>query len=203
MRKHIVIARGFSSIFRPMYYPTVGTIILLTFTYMSMFPWAFRLMVLGVVYFFTVLLPVLTTYLYRSLLGWRLQELRERHKRFVPYAIHFLSYLCCMYLLDTMHMPRFITAILFVSLLVQTCCIIINMFWKVSMHSAGSGAVIGGLVAYSTIFGFNPIWWLCGTILLSGCVMTSRMVLLQHSLAQVLVGTMVGVICGFFGIIFI
>ena len=36
-----------------MYYPTVGTIILLTFTYMSMFPWVFRLMVLGVVYFFT------------------------------------------------------------------------------------------------------------------------------------------------------
>jgi membrane-associated phospholipid phosphatase len=77
------------------------------------------------------------------------------------------------------------------------------MFWKVSMHSAGSGAVIGGLVAYSAIFGFNPIWWLCGTILLSGCVMTSRMVLLQHSLTQVLVGTLVGVICGFFGIIFI
>ena len=186
-----------------MYYPTVGTIILLTFTYMSMFPWVFRLMVLGVVYFFTVLLPVLTTYLYRRLLGWRLQELRERHKRFVPYALHFLSYLCCMYLLDSMHMPRFITAILFVSLLVQTCCIVINMFWKVSMHSAGSGAVIGGLVAYATIFGFNPIWWLCGTILLSGCVMTSRMVLLQHSLAQVLVGTMVGVICGFFGILFL
>ena len=203
MRKHIVIAKGFSSIFRPMYYPTVGAIILLTFTYMSMFPWLFRLVVLFIVYFFTVLLPVLMTFLYRKLLGWRLQELRERHKRFVPYTIHFLSYLCCMYLLDSMHMPRFITAILFVSLLVQTCCIIINMFWKVSMHSAGSGAVIGALVAYSGIFGFNHIWWLCGAILLSGCVMTSRMVLLQHSLAQVLVGTTVGVICGFFGIIFV
>ena len=186
-----------------MYYPTVGAIILLTFTYMSMFPWLFRLVVLFIVYFFTVLLPVLMTFLYRKLLGWRLQELRERHKRFVPYTIHFLSYLCCMYLLDSMHMPRFITAILFVSLLVQTCCIIINMFWKVSMHSAGSGAVIGALVAYSGIFGFNPIWWLCGAILVSGCVMTSCMVLLQHSLAQVLVGTMVGVICGFFGIIFV
>ena len=203
MRKHIVIARVFSSIFRPMYYPTVGTIILLTFTYMSMFPWLFRLVVLGIVYIFTVFLPVLITYLYRKLLGWRLEELRERHKRFVPYVIHFLSYLCCMYLLDSLHMPRFVTAILFVSLLVQTCCIIINMFWKVSMHSAGSGAVIGGLVAYSAIFGFNPIWWLCGTILLSGCVMTSRMVLLQHSLAQVLVGTLVGILCGFFGTIFI
>jgi len=186
-----------------MYYPTVGTIILLTFTYMSMFPWVFRLLVLAIVYFFTVFLPVGITYVFRRLQGWRLQELRERHKRFVPYSIHFLCYLCCMYLLDSMHMPRFLTAILFVSWLVQMCCIIINMFWKVSMHSAGSGAVIGALVAYSGIFGFNPVWWLCGTILLSGCVMTSRMVLLQHSLAQVLVGTLVGTLCGFFGTIFI
>ena len=78
MRKHIVIASVFSSLFRPMYYPTVGTIILLTFTYMSLFPWPFRLLVLGLVYFFTVVLPVGLTYIYRRLLGWRLQELRER-----------------------------------------------------------------------------------------------------------------------------
>ena len=186
-----------------MYYPTVGAIILLTFTYMSMFPWLFRLVVLFIVYFFTVLLPVLMTFLYRKLLGWRLQELRERHKRFVPYTIHFLSYLCCMYLLDSMHMPRFITAILFVSLMVQTCCIIINMFWKVSMHSAGSGAVIGGLVAYSTIFGFNPVWWLCLVFILAGILGSSRMILRQHTLAQVVVGFFVGVICSILGLIYL
>ena len=203
MRKHIVIARVFSSLFRPMYYPTVGTIILLTFTYMSMFPWAFRLMVLGVVYFFTVLMPVSAVYLYRKVLGWRLQDLRERHRRFVPYLIHFSCYLSGMYVFSGMHMPHFLTAVLLVSLLVQSCCIVVNMFWKVSMHSAGSGAVIGALVAYSVIFGFNPVWWLCGAILLSGCVMTSRMVLLQHSLAQVLVGTLIGIVCGFAGVVFI
>ena len=189
--------------FRPMYYPTVGTIILLTFTYMSMFPWAFRLMVLAIVYFFTVLLPVTTIFMYRNLAGWKLQDLRERHRRLVPYLIHLSCYVCGMYVFGLMHMPHFLTAIMLVSLLVQTCCIIINMFWKVSMHSAGSGAVIGALVAYSVIFGFNPIWWLCGTILLSGCVMTSRMVLLQHSLAQVLVGTLIGIVCGFAGVVFI
>ena len=203
MRKHIVIASVFSSLFRPMYYPTVGTIILLTFTYMSLFPWPYRLLVLGIVYFFTVFLPVGITFVYRKMLGWRLHELRERHKRIVPYTIHFVCYLCCMYVLNGLHLPRFLMAILVVSLMVQTCCIIVNMFWKVSMHSAGSGAVIGGLVAYSGIFGFNPIWWLCGAILLSGCVMTSRMVLLQHSLAQVLVGTLIGIVCGFVGIIFL
>ena len=203
MRKHIVIASVFSSLFRPMYYPTVGTIILLAFTYMSLFPWHFRLLVLILVYFFTVFLPVGLTFIYRKLLGWKLQDLRERHKRLVPYSIHFFCYLCCMYLFNGLHLPRFLTAILVVSLLVQTCCIIVNLFWKVSMHSAGSGAVIGGLVAYSAIFGFNPVWWLCGAVLLSGCVMTSRMVLLQHSLAQVLVGTLIGILCGFAGIIFL
>lgn len=201
-RKGIIIASIFSSIFRPMYYPTVGTIILLVFTYMGRFPWMFRLLVLGTVYSLTVLLPVLITFLYRKLHGWGVQELRERHKRLVPYVIHFLCYLCCINVMKSMHLPNFMTAILLVSLLVQTCCIIVNLFWKVSMHSAGSGAVIGALVAYAAIFVFNPVWWLCAAILLSGCVMTSRMVLLQHSLAQVLAGTFMGILCGFFGVVF-
>ena len=63
------------------------------------------------------------------------------------------------------------------------------------------GGVIGALVAYSVLFMFNPVWWLCVTVLISGAVGTARMLLRQHSLAQVVAGTLVGVVCGFAGII--
>ena len=78
---------------------------------------------------------------------------------------------------------------------------IVNVWWKISMHSAGAGGVIGALVAYSVLFMFNPVWWLCVTVLISGAVGTARMLLRQHSLAQVVAGTLVGVVCGFAGII--
>jgi membrane-associated phospholipid phosphatase len=51
------------------------------------------------------------------------------------------------------------------------------------------------------IFKFNPVWWLCVAILVAGLVMSSRMFLRQHTLAQVLCGTLVGILCGYFGIV--
>ena len=71
----------------------------------------------------------------------------------------------------------------------------------ISIHSAGAGGIIGALIAYSILFMFNPIWWLCLMIVLSGAVGTSRMILRQHSLMQIVLGTIVGVVCGFGGII--
>ena len=63
------------------------------------------------------------------------------------------------------------------------------------------GIIIGALLAYSHIFSFNPIWWLCISILLSGAVMSSRMMLNKNTLGQVMGGTGIGIICGFVGII--
>jgi membrane-associated phospholipid phosphatase len=70
------------------------------------------------------------------------------------------------------------------------------------MHCAGAGGAIGALVAYSLIFYFNPVGWLCLLILISGLVGSSRMLLRQHDLWQVLAGTLLGVVGGFAGIIF-
>lgn len=201
MSSIVIIARIFSSIFRPMFYPTVGFIILFTLTYLSLLPWGFKLMVLAMVYVFTVCLPAVGIFIYRKLHGWDLHELRQQHKRAVPYGISLLCYNILMYIMTSLHLPHFMVAIIIVSLLIQACCVIINIWYKVSMHSAGSGGVIGALVAYAGLFGFNPVWWLCGAILVSGLVMTSRMVLRQHTLWQVLLGTLVGVVCGVVGVV--
>ena len=201
MKSIIIISRILSTVFRPVYYPTVGIILLFTMTYLSMLPWTVKLWVLAIVYLFTVLMPLLGTYAYRRLRGWRRHELRHQEKRLVPYAIHLFCYLCCMYLLTQLHLPHFVTGIILVSLLIQAACILINLRWKISMHSAGAGGIIGALVGYAMIFKFNPVWWLCVAILVAGLVMSSRMFLRQHTLAQVLCGTLVGIVCGYIGIV--
>ena len=75
---------------------------------------------------------------------------------------------------------------------------IINVWWKISTHTAAIGGVAGGLVVYSIAFSFNPIWWLAFVILLAGMVGTARMILRQHTLAQVVAGFLVGVVCALF-----
>ena len=64
--------------------------------------------------------------------------------------------------------------------------------------TAAIGGVAGGLVVYSIAFSFNPIWWLAFVILLAGMVGTARMILRQHTLAQVVAGFLVGVVCALF-----
>lgn len=199
MRQAIFISRVLSTIFRPSYYPTVGTFILLSFTYLTLFPWVFKLWLIALVYLFTFALPAGGVFLYRRLHGWSALELRKRHKRAMPYIIYICSYLCLMHILSITHMPHFLMAIIGISLLIQCVCVLVNVWWKVSMHSAGTGGVIGAVVAYAYIFSFNPTWWLCAAILVSGCVMTSRLILRQHTLSQVLVGTFIGIACGIVG----
>ena len=65
------------------------------------------------------------------------------------------------------------------------------------------GLVDWGLLSYSLLFYFNPIWWLCGFIILSGIQGTIRISFYQHSLLEVILGFVVGMFCGIIGILFI
>lgn len=197
----LLAARFFSALFRPVYYPLVGFLVLLCFSYMKMLPWQYKLWVLGIVFGSTILLPTILVGLYRRWKGWKRIHLRYQSNRVVPFVIHILCYAFTYYIMRVHHMPRFMLGILIVAILIQTVCLIINVWWKVSVHSAGAGGLIGGVWAYSLLFGFDPIWWLCATILLAGIVQTSRMVLRQHTLSQVLVGTLIGIVCGYVGIL--
>ena len=188
----IVAARLLSAVFRPYYIPIVGFVALFTFTYLSLLPLLYKLTVVAMVYVFTILLPRLCIYVYRKLNGWAPVQLRLRENRAIPYILFILSYVACLHLMFRMHMPRYMCGILVSALLIQMVCVIVNVWWKISMHAIG---------AYSVLFMFNPVWWLCVTVLISGAVGTARMVLRQHSLAQVVAGTLVGVVCGFAGII--
>ena len=60
---------------------------------------------------------------------------------------------------------------------------------------AGAGAIVGGLVAFSALFGYNPVWWLCLTILIAGILGTARIILGHHTLGEVFSGFAVGLGC--------
>ena len=156
--------------------------------------------VLALVYAFTMLLPTLLIHLYRTYQGWSLIELGVKERRMVPYVISILCYFSCYYIMSIFHIPHFMGGILVAALLIQLICAIINVWWKVSVHAAAIGGVAGALMAFALIFDFNPIWWLCLTLIISGVVGTSRMVLRQHSLSQITVAWMLGVIVAFIAI---
>ena len=202
MNKTLLLgARALSSIFRPQYFPLVGFVALFLFTYLSLLPWSFKALILLIVLLGTLLLPRLTIRFWRQTNGLKLHHLRLREHRFFPYLIFLLFYAFTLHFLARFHLPFYMGGILVSSLMIQSACLLINIWWKISVHSAGAGGIIGALVAFSFLFNFNPIWWLSLCIIIAGLVGSSRMLLRQHTLWQVLAGTFLGILLGFTGII--
>ena len=191
----IFTARIMSMIFTPFYLPIVGLIALFIFSYMSLLPMTYKLVMLAMVYLLTVVAPSLLIHLYRLCQGWTSHELGKKERRIVPYIISILCYFICFFWMEYRNTPRVISIIVVVALTIQMVCALINIWWKISTHTAAIGGVAGGLVSYSIAFSFNPLWWLCFVLILAGAVGTARMILRQHSLSQVVTGFLVGAAC--------
>lgn len=191
----IFTARIMSMIFTPFYLPIVGLIALFLFSYMSLLPMMYKLVMLAMVYLLTVVAPSLLIHLYRLCQGWTSHELGRKERRLVPYIISIVCYFACFFWMEYRNTPRVISIIVVVALTIQMVCALINIWWKISTHTAAIGGVAGGLISYSIAFSFNPLWWLCFVLILAGAVGTARMILRQHSLSQVIGGFLVGAAC--------
>jgi len=199
----ILTARVVSMVFTPFYLPIVGLLALFFLSYLSLMPLGYKLQVLALVYAFTILLPTVLIHLYRKYNGWNLIELGHKEKRMVPYVISILCYFFCVYLMDMLHIPHFMGTIVSAALAIQIVCALINVWWKISTHTSAIGGVAGALFVFGELFAFNPIWWLCLVMVLAGVLGTSRMILRQHSLSQVVAGFLVGVVCSVLGLIYL
>ena len=191
----IRVARIVSAIFTPFSIPFLAFLILFLFSYLSIMPIQYKLIVLGIVYCFTIMMPVLTIFIFKKINGFSAQELGERKKRYVPFFLTITSYVFCLLMMNRLNIPWYMSGIILAALIMMVICIVVNLKWKLSEHMAGAGAVIGGLVAFSALFGYNPVWWLCLFILVAGVLGTARIILGHHTLGEVMGGFAVGFIC--------
>lgn len=191
----IKIARLVSAVFTPFSIPFLAFLALFLFSYLSIMPIQYKLIVLGIVYCFTIMMPVLTIFIFKKINGFSAQELGERKKRYTPFFLTIISYVFCLVMMNRLNIPWYMSGIILAALIMMVICVIVNLKWKLSEHMAGAGAVIGGLVAFSALFGYNPVWWLCGFIMVAGVLGTARIILRHHTLGEVLGGFAVGLVC--------
>ena len=202
--KYIILsAKVLSVIFAPFYFPLLAFLLLFMFSYLKLLPLSYKIVILVMVYFFTIALPLLSIFLYRKINGWTKHQIDKRHRRIVPYLLSITSYGCCLYLMNRLNMPHFMMGVIVGALALQVVCAMVNNFLRVSTHSAAAGGMLGLLLAFSFVFAFNPVWWLCFVLVIAGAVASSRIILRQHNLEEVSVGLIIGFFCGFFSIIYV
>lgn len=98
-------ARVISMIFTPFSIPFMAFLILFVFSYLRIMPLQYKLIVLGVVYCFTILMPTLTIFLFRKINGFTPEDLTERKRRYVPFILTITSYVFCLFMMHRLNIP--------------------------------------------------------------------------------------------------
>lgn len=192
-----------SVLFHPLGISLYAYALLFSFTYLNIMPIQYIAFVLSIVVTFTIISPVLFIGFYKWMNKLSMKNLSERKRRFVPYILTSMSYITCIITMYKMHFPHYFSGIIVAASLCLIVCILLNFRWRISVHLTGCGMFIGGLLSYSLLFQFNPVWWLCGFILLSGIQGTARISWHQHTLLEVILGFVTGMFCSIIGILFI
>lgn len=191
--KYIIqFAQIYSAIFSPFYAPMWAFLWLFLFSYLRMWPLSYKAYILGIVLMFTIVIPRVTIEIFRRLNKWTHWQLSHREHRHMPYFITIASYVACVMLFIHLNTALFMRGMILATLIAGIVCAVINAWWKVSTHMAGMGGLAGTVIAFSYLFYFNPLLPLCCMLILAGLMGTSRMILRQHTLSQVIVGFLIG-----------
>lgn len=195
-RAMLRMARVISQLFSPYYVSFLAFLFLFLFSYLRIMPLPYKLTVLAMVYCFTIFVPTLTVFLFRKINGYTADYMTRREPRFISLALHFMSYIFCLIMMKRLNIPWYMIGIILTALVMMIVCIVVNLRWRLSMHMAGAGSTVSGLVAFSNIFGYNPVWWLCLLIIIAGIVGSARIIQQHHSLSEVIAGFLLGLLCG-------
>jgi len=78
------------------------------------------------------------------------------------------------------------------SVLVQVVLLPISMRWKISVHLAAIGGLIGGFLSLAFRLQENPVFLLSSLIIVAGMIGTARLILSKHTEYQIYAGFTTG-----------
>jgi len=150
--------------------------------------------VYGTIFMMTALFPLMSVLLMRRTGLFTDLTMPTRQERIPAYLSTLLYYGMCYYLLRIRLGEPVTLGILFGSVSVLLLVLLITLRWKISAHMAGIGGLIGALLAVMAKDDVEAPWLLCTLFALAGALGTARLVVSDHTPAQVYAGAVLG--CG-------
>lgn len=120
---------------------------------------------------------------------WDGHWVRERERRVVPFLLVLLSASVGLVIMLVGRAPSEVVALSVSMIVTLAACLVITRWWKVSVHAT----VAGGAVA-TVVLLYGP-WYLLLALLVA-LVCWSRVVVEDHTVAQVVIGAFLGPVVG-------
>jgi hypothetical protein len=193
------LAKIITVVFHPLLMPAYGMAIIFSApTLFGYLPFNVKKLLLLIILVNNILLPLslLPFFLHRNIItSWNISERKERN---IPLIIITLLYCATSYIIFRFPIPVFLKSYVFATAFLSLIVTFINFWWKISLHAAGAGALIG-LVLFLSIRMLTPLdWYLIAVIVAGGLVLSARLKLNLHNPQQV----WLGLFTGFFGLTF-
>jgi hypothetical protein len=186
-------ARIITVVFHPLLMPIYGMAIIFSApTLLGYLPFNVKKLLLLIMLVNNVLLPLslLPFFFHRNIItSWSISERKERN---IPLIITTVLYCTTSFIILKFPIPLFLKSYIFASAFLSIIVTVINLWWKISLHSVGAGALIG-LVLILSFKMLTPLdLYLIPAIIAGGLVLSSRLKLNMHSPEQVWIGLLTG-----------
>jgi len=190
------LARVISYIFHPLLFPSYILLLLLNLnSFLSRsLPFAFKISLVSVVFLTMVLFPLFLTWLLFRLKIISSFFLTRREERVYPILTISVFYYLTYFLLSGIHISTLFNYYMLGATLLAMLSLIVNFYWKISLHMIGIGSFAGFFLGLTLDFGINLYTEMFAGILLAGIIGFARLKSNSHQPAEIYTGFVMGVL---------
>jgi hypothetical protein len=187
------LAKIFSIVFHPLLMLVYGLAIIFSApTLFGYLPVEVKKLMFLIVLVNNVFLPIslLPFFIHRGIISsWTVNERKERT---IPLILTTLLYGITSYIIFRYQIPLFLKSYIFSAFFLSLIVTVINLWWKISLHSVGAGALLGIVLILSIRTHTSLVEYLILVIITGGLVLSSRLKLNYHNPQQVWLGFLTG-----------
>ena len=188
-----VAAKVLSVLFHPIFIPLYGLMVLYSFpTLLSYMPTNIKRMIMIMVVSNNIVLPLAIATLLYTRGTLKSVYVRERGERNILLTFCFVMYALTAFLLLKLPVASLFRAYFLSIAAVTLAALIINTFYRISLHATGIGGLLAISVCMILVFHVVSVPFIVLLVLLSGAVLSARLYLEEHEPAEVWLGMLTG-----------
>ncbi|MDH6355524.1 membrane-associated phospholipid phosphatase [Dysgonomonas sp. PH5-45] len=193
-----ITARFFTVTLNPLLMSFYSVIMLWTYSHFFYYFEGQEWKVIINVLLFTFIVPGLFIAVMR---GFRLIssfDMPERKERVMPLFVSLLSNMSLVYFFYGINVQIWFLGLISAPVLVHLLAIVINFFWKISVHMMGIGGLLGAMMAICfNVNKQNPFLLFMVLFIFAGCLGVSLLYQKRHTHGQIYAGFAIGFVAAY------
>ncbi len=189
-----ILAKIISYLFHPLFVPLYAVLLffqLNAYTLLN-YPWSLKIIVILIVFITTILVPFLLTYLFYRKKYLVSFEMHNKEERNLPFIVTSIFYFITYNMFNQLKLPSIFQLFMLGGCILTVVLLFINYKWKISVHLAGIGTLVGAFIAISLLYSIEIPFLIHVLIIVSGLIGFARLQLNSHTPLQIYTGFLLG-----------